>query len=156
MNFKGQGTIEYLVIIGVVVTISLVTVGLSTQVLDSGSDIPETSAKMTWKSAQPFAVVDWKMGTDGKMIVVLKNMSYETAGFNYFNLTTTDGNSDSAINVSAGATHTITISVDEYASGCPAGTKYSFNKTGVTIDYNSKHLTNKTEKGVESILGTCS
>ena len=147
-NKKGQGTIEYLVIIAIVVVIALVVVGLLLQVMDQGSGIPEQTAKTAWKSSEPWAIIDWSVSST-TMTVVLKNNSYETLGFNDMNLNSTDQNA-TASNVAPGATVNKTFTVTSITSG----NKYSFPKTGIVIDYNSGTISGKTQYGAADILGT--
>ena len=151
MEQKGQGTIEYLVIIAIVIVIALVVVGLLLQVMNSGSGIPETQAKATWKSGTPFAIIDW--GHSGTTLtVILQNNSGETAGFNDMNLTATDQNTTS-VQVAPGGTITKTFVVS--GACATAGTKYSYPKSGISINYNSANINNKTQTAYADIIGTC-
>jgi hypothetical protein len=149
MNSRAQGTIEYLVIIAIVVVIALVVVGLLLQVMNQGSNIPETSSKTAWKSIEPWGIVDWAQNST-TLTIVLKNNTADTLGFNDFNLTSSDHNATVAANVPAYSTKTITI-----AKTCTAGTKYSYPKAGIVIDYNSTSISNKKMGGVADIVGTC-
>jgi len=160
MEHKGQGTIEYLVIIAIVIVIALVVVGLLLQVMNSGSGVPETQAKATWKSVEPFAIIDW--GKSGQeLTLVLQNNSGETTGFNNFQLTSdaniSAGAANSDANISAkslatGGTYTITVDTGD---DCASGTKFSYPKSGITFDYNSPNINNKTQNAVADIIGTC-
>ena len=78
---KAQGTIEYLVIIAIVVVIALVVVGLLLQVMQQGNAVPETSAKTAWKSAEPWGITDWTRSAD-TLTVVLQNNTAESLSFN--------------------------------------------------------------------------
>ena len=157
MNTKAQGTIEYLVIIAIVVVIALVVVGLLLQVMNQGSGIPETSSRTAWKSSQPLAIVDWTRNTDGNITLVLKNNTADTLGFNIFYLNGTasvaaDKNT-SASNIAAYAT--LTIKIPTSAGACASGTKYSYPKANISIDYNSANINNVKMGGVADIVGTC-
>ncbi|MFA6064466.1 MAG: hypothetical protein WCW44_01470 [archaeon] len=150
---KAQGTIEYLVIIAIVVVIALVVVGLLLQVMNQGSNIPETSAKTAWKSTEPWGIVDWSRATDGNLTLVLKNNTADTLEFNEFAIgsSSADKNSNPAT-VPAYATKVIVITT---SATCASGTKYSYSKTDIYIDYNSTSINGKRMGGAGDIVGTC-
>jgi len=149
MNTRAQGTIEYLVIIAIVVVIALVVVGLLLQVMNQGSNIPETSAKTAWKSTEPWAIVDWSL-TGTTLTVVLKNNTADTLEYNDMNISATIGET-TAESVAAYGTKTRTFTVPT----CTTGSKYSYPKAGIVIDYNSANIDNKIMGGVADIVGTC-
>jgi hypothetical protein len=155
MKQSGQGTIEYLVIIAIVIVIALVVVGLLLQVMNSGSGVPETQAKATWKSSEPLGIVDWGFDSTGDIIsIVLRNNSSETIGLNDFNLNTavvTDGNGlDKSL--ASGATYTLRVDV---ATNCTSGNKFSYQKENIQFDYNTPNINGKTQKALADIVGTC-
>ena len=149
MNNKAQGTIEYLVIIAIVVVIALVVVGLLLQILGNFGGSNETSLKISWKTAEPWAITDWS-ASDSNLTLVLKN---NTAGTLEFNKITLGSNSsaDSAQVVPAGATtEPITVTIS-----CTTGSKYAIAKNTIKIDYNTQLTDNITQQGVADIAGTC-
>ena len=149
---KGQGTIEYLVIIAIVVVIALVVVGLLLQVMGQGGGIPETTAKSAWKSGEPLAIVDWGKSTTGVLTIILRNNSYEAIGFNSIDLNGgTDENTTSKI-ISAGDTYTLTMAGH---GTCTSGEKFSYSKENIVIDYNTPNIPNKTQAGLADIIGSC-
>ena len=150
MERKGQGTIEYLVIIAIVIVIALVVVGLLLQVMNSGSGVPETQAKASWKSVEPIAIIDW--GQSGEVLtLVLQNNSGASIGFNDIYVTSTDYNNAAATSLAAGATKVVTVAV----TNCVSGSKFSYPKAGITIDYNTVNIDNKTQNAIADIIGTC-
>ena len=157
---KAQGTIEYLVIIAIVVVIALVVVGLLLQVLGQGSGIPESTARTAWKSASPFAVTDWSKSADGNIQIVLKNDSYEALDFSGIVIgsvntwATTGGFGTVDINnIAPGATQTITV----LTGTCSPGAKYSYPKEGISISYRTPSITSdRTENAAADLIGTCS
>ena len=151
MHKRGQGTIEYLVIIAIVVVIALVVVGLLLQIMNQGSGVHETSAKAAWKSAEPFAIVDWS-ATGTTLTLVLKNNSFEALDFKDMYLTTGNSTSAATSNIAPGATVTKTISI----TSCTSGSKYSYPKSGIYIDYNSSTIAGKKQIASADIVGTCS
>jgi len=151
MNQKAQGTIEYLVIIAIVVVIALVVVGLLLQILGNFGTMSETSVKTSWKSAEPWAITDWTKTLTGATLI-LKNNSSETMTLKSVNLSSSDKNATvNVTNVAPGAPVTVTISG---MTNCAATTKYSYPKNGITIDYNNANI-NKTQYGTADIVGTC-
>jgi hypothetical protein len=152
MNHKAQGTIEYLVIIAIVVVIALVVVGLLLQILGNFGSMSETSLKTAWKSAEPWAITDWSK-TGSVVSLVLKNNTAETLQFNSITLQGTDKNSTARPNIPSGATITITGTASTIA--CTTGSKYSYPKAGISIDYNTSTISNKIQYGVADIAGTC-
>ena len=78
-NSRAQGTIEYLVIIAVVVVISLVVAGLSTGLLGSGANIAVNSSEIGAKvGVGGVSVVDAVAGGDENGLLVLKNSGAES------------------------------------------------------------------------------
>ena len=61
MNFKGQGTTEYLIILAVVIVVALVVVGVMGWFPGLATGITESQSKAYWKSASPIAITDWKI-----------------------------------------------------------------------------------------------
>ncbi|MEI7961597.1 MAG: class III signal peptide-containing protein [archaeon] len=151
---KGQGTIEYLVIIAIVVVIALVVVGLLLQIMGQGSGVGETSARSSWKSAQPWAITDWS-ASGTILTLVLQNSSAESMDFNQVRitgLTTFAGGNVKNIAPGAKLTTNFTLTIP---TSCAVGTKYSYPKATIIIDYNSSTIVNKTQAGVADIVGTC-
>ena len=153
---KAQGTIEYLVIIAIVVVIALVVVGLLLQVMQQGNAVPETSAKAAWKSAQPWGITDWTRSAN-VLTVVLQNNSADTMSTENFQATADDINTNAIfpgfINVAPGAKVTYYVTVD--SASCTTGSKYAIPKAGIKIDYNTTEIGDKSQYGVADIIGTC-
>jgi hypothetical protein len=154
MNHKAQGTIEYLVIIAIVVVIALVVVGLLLQIMNQGGGIPETSAKTAWKSTEPWGIIEWVKDTDGNVTVVLRNNSYDTMNILEVRLSSnsSDQNSLDSYNIASGATITRVI---QGTGGCTSGTKYSYPKASIAIDYNNSYISSKTQSAPADLVGTC-
>jgi len=73
-SFAAQGTIEYLVIIGVVIVISLMVVALATNFLGSASGTAQSAQKAALWS-QSLAVTETAVTTDGNFLVRIVNNS---------------------------------------------------------------------------------
>jgi len=153
-NQKAQGTIEYLVIIAIVVVIALVVVGLLLQVMNQGSGVPESTAKTAWKSAEPWAIVDWDINTTG-ITLILKNNSFESLDLISVDVTSTKTWTSGKSNIAPGATVTIPIADAVTCVAANAGNKYAFPKTGINFDYNTQTIANKTQTANADIVGTC-
>jgi hypothetical protein len=78
---RAQGTIEYLVIIAIVVVIALVVVSILTGFLDQGSQVNEKQSKLYWQT-QPLAIIDSQTDSQGNILVALKNNTDETKAIN--------------------------------------------------------------------------
>jgi uncharacterized protein (UPF0333 family) len=159
---RAQGTIEYLVIIAIVVVIALVVVGLLLQVLgSSGSGIPETTAKSSWKSAEPWAITDWTNSAARGLTVVIKNNSYESLGFNSIKVRNGTVPGQDLNNLSAtippGGTKVLDLNLqgDGTDYRCTSGSKYAITKDNIVIDYNTTNISGKTELGIADLVGTC-
>jgi hypothetical protein len=79
--FRAQGTIEYLLIVGVVIVVSLFVVGILTDFLSQGSQLNPGSSKLYWQS-QELAVIDSAQDGNGKLLLVLMNNSVENIVIN--------------------------------------------------------------------------
>ncbi|MEK6959318.1 MAG: hypothetical protein AABW59_04710 [archaeon] len=137
----------------IVVPTLLVVVGLTMQVSNQGSAIPEASAKAAWKSASPFAVMDWAKTTDGTFKVVLKNNSNETLTLSSFTLDSSTTATVNKANISPGSTEMVTLN----SAPCTADTKYSYPVDGIKITFISEGIdSEQTESAVADLVGYCS
>ena len=73
-KIKAQGTIEYLIIIAIVVVIALVVVSILTGFLSTGTEINSTS-KQIQTLAGEFSLTDLAVTTDGNYVLNIKNNS---------------------------------------------------------------------------------
>jgi len=87
-NMRAQGTIEYLVIIAIVVIIALVVVGILTGFLENGSTISSTSQNITQKT-QTLALNDIITNPDGNYLLEIQSNQTGTITINQI---TTDTN----------------------------------------------------------------
>ena len=149
---KAQGTIEYLVIIAIVIVIALVVVGLLLQIMGQNTGAIETSSKTAWRSAQPWAIKDWSQ-TGSTLSVVLTNNSSDAMDLSAIRI---NGVSTTAAayrtRVPAGSD---TNSISMTMGSCTTGSKYSYPKATIFIDYNSATISGKTQSGTADIVGTC-
>ncbi|MFA6319937.1 MAG: hypothetical protein WCX66_03370, partial [archaeon] len=77
-SFSGQGTIEYLVIIGVVIVLSLVVVGLVITQVDNSSNVSSVSSEVAFKvGVGGISLASSVVGVDGNGLLVIKNVNSE-------------------------------------------------------------------------------
>jgi len=139
-----------IILIPIISVIALVVVGLLLQTSSSGSGIPETTSHVAWKSAEPFAIIDYSR-TGDNLMVVLKNNSYENLNLNSI---TIGGQTNliPEIGIAPGATKTKTISG---LGACSLGTKYAIPKSTIQINYDAPTDKDKIQYGASDLVGTC-
>ncbi|MEW6295671.1 MAG: hypothetical protein AB1467_05265 [Candidatus Diapherotrites archaeon] len=147
LNFKAQGTTEYLIILAVVIVIALVVVGIMGWVPGLGGGISEQQSKTYWAAAAPWSITDWKVGSTAQSIV-LQNMTSGRMELKEISL----GETALTIpdqNVAGGSTWTANGSA---ALTCASSSRYSFD---VVITYDSPGIAGKTQKGDKPLIGIC-
>ena len=72
MNKKGQGTIEYLVIIAVVVVISLIVVGLVLNQTSSVSATDQKTTNLAWKTKE-LQIMDFAADAEGRGTIIINS-----------------------------------------------------------------------------------
>ncbi len=78
MFSRGQGTVEYLVIISVVIVLSLIVVGLVITQVDNSSDVSGTSSEIGTKiGVGGISLGSSVAGVDGNGLLVIKNLNSE-------------------------------------------------------------------------------
>jgi len=147
LNFKAQGTTEYLIILAVVIVIALVVVGIMGWVPGLGGGISEQQSKTYWAGTAPWSITDWKIGSTVQSIV-MQNM---TSGRMELKEISLGGTALSLTdqNVAGGSTWTANGSA---ALTCTSGSRYSFD---VVITYDSPGIEGKTQKGDKPLIGIC-
>lgn len=150
INKKGQGTIEYLVIIAIVVVIALVLATLIFDIIGDAGQISESQSIQSWRLAQPWAIDEWVMTSDGNLTMVIRNNSFERQEFNDVNI----GNIQSeegAGRVAPGGTINRTVPTGiTYQSGSP----FSILADEIIFDYNSGNISHRKQYGAANIVGT--
>jgi hypothetical protein len=94
-NSSAQGTIEYLIIIAIVVVIALVVVSILTGFLSQGPEVTEKASKAYWQSQQ-LAVTDLVVDSEGDGKIVIKSsidqpVTITSATIGGVNVPTTNG-----------------------------------------------------------------
>jgi len=116
---------------------------------DCGLD--ESSARTIWKSAEPFAIMDW-VKTEGVMSIVVKNNTLEALTLNGVQLSLGDYMKDLNSEILPGAT----MMVDVLSLNCAPGQKYVYSKSDIVFTYSDSAVGDKKQFGSTDILGTCS
>ena len=120
---------------------------------DCSSGIPESQARATWKSAEPFGIIDWSINKElsNTVTLVLRNNTSQTLELAYFAIGSMQ---DSSVNglIASGATKTIDIS---YPTICHEENSYLIPKEDISINYHTDNIQYKQQKGIADILGTC-
>jgi uncharacterized protein (UPF0333 family) len=161
MTQKGQGTIEYLVILAIIVVIALIVVGLLLQTTAVGGGIGESTAKTAWKSAEPFAIMDYAQAeNDGNLTIVLKNNSGAVLDLTSFKIGTHDlntviGNDLELSNFAPNSTAVFYVS-GTTVGACVSGNTYSYKAEDIEITYNTADITGRKQIGKSPLTGTCS
>ena len=70
---KAQGATEYIVLLGVVLVLALITVGVLNMFPDSSSEIRISISNSYWGSSNPFAIYQHAMTTDGVLTLTVFN-----------------------------------------------------------------------------------
>jgi len=113
-SFKGQGTIEYLVSIGVVVVISLVVVGLLITQTGSAVNVSSSASRVSQVSGL-ISVSEAVVGVDGNGLVTLMNNSGGVLTITKLSVSGNDSNY-SGVSLSQGDERV--FSLDSVGSGC--------------------------------------
>jgi len=122
------------------------------QVMAPSGGVTEATAKNTWRSSSPFAMVDW-VKNGSSLTVVLKNNTYETINFVSINIGSAV-NADFDANIASGDQRTKVITDLE---PCAVGTRFSLPKETIKITYSTEPMSvNRTQMALADIVGTCS
>ncbi len=158
MNFKGQGTTEYLIILAVVVVIALVVVGVLGFVPGIGGSTTEQQSAAYWRGGSPFAIMEYNFNGTSYTFVVRNNTEQSLT----LTEITLDGpqTAASALSIAdtvvgAGKTATLTGTYSTAGDDCTdLGTTKTFSYD-VTITYNTANITGKTQVGDRPLVGKC-
>ena len=145
LDKRAQGTLEYLIILSVVLIIAIV---VATQVLKIGTNtqVNEQESKLYWAAATPLSIQQYSITSAGAQLV-LQNTLNETVTIVDFNL---NGVSIGAgtVAINAGTKKTI------IGAGvkCTKGDSLSYK---VNILYNTESLSSVPFEGQKNLVGNC-
>ncbi len=72
---RGQGSVEYMLILSVVLFIVLIAVSLISNTVPAGSSAYSSQYKSYWLSARPFAVLDANQSATNALIIIQNSVS---------------------------------------------------------------------------------
>jgi len=148
MNFKGQGSVEYLIILAVIVVVALVVAGVMGWFPGLSTGITEDLSKNYWSEQEPLAVTDWKLtSTNGQFSLQNKSSNKIT-----LNDVSVDGVALGLAdhNIAAGSNYTTVADTD---ATCTSGESYSFD---VIITYSVVGgIQDNSFVGTKPLVGTC-
>jgi hypothetical protein len=147
MNARAQGTIEYLVIIGIVVVISLVVVGLLTQQMGSAENVSKTSSKISGLTQSIGITESLVSPTDQNFVVKLLNNSGSTLTIS--NVKIGDSNINFSEDLAQGGSKLFKVSTSNV---CEEGKVVSEN---VVITYVTSEGLTKTEIYPVEVMFDC-
>lgn len=147
---KGQGTIEYLVILGVVLLIGLLAAPYALNLFNNQADIGnEQQSKMYWQNtARPFTIPDFEINPTSATIV-LQNNDSQDLNISMLRVNNVDFNQTGVL-ISAGQKKSFTAS----SLGCTAGQKFSYK---VRITYSTPDISDRNQARDDTpLVGNCS
>ena len=133
---RAQGTIEYLIIIAIVVVISLVVVGILTGFLGTAPVVGEQSSQLSnWSNS--LAITETSVNPDGNYLVRLANNSSDLITIS--NVRVGDTNNNFSEDLAMGGAQNFVVSSNDF---CSEGTN---STQQVIVTYYSKYGLRKTE-----------
>ena len=137
-NFKAQGTVEYLVIIAVVVVISLVVVGLFTGMFSNSSQqIRDSSSKLGSGTSGGISIVEAVLDFNGDSLVLVGNNSSDVITLTRISA----GGVENDFSEQIVGMNSITFSLSDLLSGC----RCLSGQKSVSCEY----VVNYTQNGLE-------
>lgn len=142
---NGQGTIEYLIIIAIVIVVALLLMSIIFGLSNIGT-ISENDAKLKWKNNTEWAITDW-YSNETELIIILKNNSQSNLSLNFVTISDTNNNPLSQNTFAPNEEKQLTFN-----KTCD-GSSYYYSS--VEINYASSLIPNRKQSEVAPILGKC-
>ena len=152
---KGQATIEYLVLVSVAIIIALVIFGFLGWIPGMAGTLRERQAKMSWASAYPIAIKDYKVTSSGATFL-MENVADDAVKLGNITVELTNGTlvTDNfepiGYKLIQGEVKTFTVS----DITCTANADYELSNVSMTYDV-VKGISGQTEVGDRPIIGSC-
>lgn len=147
-NLRAQGTIEYLVIIGIVIVIGLAVTMMLTGFLGGASEISENQSIMHWRSASPFAITDsaFDVGTNTLYLVF-----HSKEKLNYFNIGMDQNNlSDTGVSPRNIVRQ---INLSKSLSDITIGDRLVvIPKDLIFIEYDTRYIESQSQRGQQDLI----
>ena len=153
MNNKGQGTVEYLIILAVIIVIALVVVAVMGWFPGLGTGITEKESLAYWQNTSPIAIKDWKFtGLATDVNFLFQNMTTDRITITEV---TVDGTAlgIGTVTLNAGSTGSIGAAAS-IGKACTSGQSYQFEPVSISYDVNGG-VQDKTLTGIKPMVGIC-
>lgn len=147
MDRKGQASVEYLVILAVVLIIALVVVAALGGFIDIGRQAGPQASKTYWRTAE-IGLLDWAISSTGDDTLVIKNnMDYR---INVTEVTVGTSNQTVGQTLMPGESKTV---ANAWVT-CTSGDAFAYK---VTVEYDNieYNITGKSFTGAKEIEGDC-
>jgi len=152
MKGKGQASVEYLVILAVVLIIALVVVAALGGFIDIGRQAGPQASRTYWRTAE-IGLLDWVMSStaNSSSVVVKNNLDYRI-NVSQINIGGSDASNLTAFQLAPGETET--VSSQDWGVCTASGTSFSAE---VIISYDNLEydITGKSFTGASDIEGSC-
>ncbi len=150
---RGQGTVEYLTIMGVIAVIGLIAVVVLTDFTKPVGGVSEETSIKAWASASPFAIVSRSKtsGEESTTLLVMKNRSNSTITLKNIWLGSDTNTTQTPVN----SGQTIQKTFVGTGNTCEQGIKYTYLKEQIIINYQIGSL-DKNQLGHADLIITCS
>ena len=159
-KIRGQGSTEYLVILGAVLLVSLVTVNLLGGLPSSGSTTKEQQSKSYWSGTTPFAITNSKVSAS-TITLSVSNRLTEKAYLTAIEVQDGSGNNGTIMTpnqvFNAGeeiVLSNISFSRNNPCNGTTAGKAFEFKV--VSFIYTQGSIAGIRQQGTQSLVGKCS
>lgn len=141
----------------IVIPIALIVVGLMLQISSSSTSLPETQIKTAWRSAEPFAIMDYSQSKDGTLTLLVKNNSSQTIKLNSLTIS-----GEVMLNSSTGEPIVDAFSpgdsihlVGLIPNACNSDGLFSYPASEIIFNYDSQDILSRTTKGIIQLAGFC-
>ena len=159
MFSRGQGTIEYLIILAIIIVIALIVVGLSGNFFGQATAVSEGASKSYWQTQNPFSITDYSQSS-GTLSVVVKNQTADELDVYTIYIDSVACEQFPKFSIAAGDTNTLVISstagcADGGASSvttCTTGSKFSYD---IDFNYATDYIPGQRQNGQKDLVGTC-
>lgn len=152
---RGQGAIEYLLLLAAVLIIALIAVTLLTAFPNSSYDLRSSTSNTYWSSqASPFLITGQNLSADGVLTLALMNAGPATLKLTRMNVSGTGMNTSSStvpLSVAAGKRARMTVFLN---GSCAPGQVYEMMVNMTLINADSE-LPARGQYGAEPLVGRC-
>ncbi|MFH1895148.1 MAG: hypothetical protein ABIJ74_01005 [archaeon] len=147
-SVKGQGTVEYLVLIGLLIVIALVVVGVFGSIPGLSTGINENQSKIYWNTTYPLSLKEWKITAEPtEAVFVVQNLGTKPITLTEITVNGIDIGVEPDVIIPAGQIATVSGITGVAGS---SGENYEFE---VKLTYSSGVITRNIFTGQKPIAG---